>query len=676
MGGLFRSLFKPKSPVPASGPEADPLYAQAISAFESKDLAAAIAHLDGFLALRPDHAEAYYKRANALKDLGQFEAALRSYDSAVDRNPDHAYAWCNRGVVQQALGLFEAALASYDRALVLDPGDAVAHSNRGLLLQRASRWEMARDSFDRALAINPGMVQIWFHRGNVLLQTRQFEAALASYDRAVVLKPDHSEAHYNRGVLLEKLHQHSAALESYDRAIAIQPLFYQAHFNRAGLLKERGDREGALAAYERVIAAKSDYAEGHVNRGVVLQELGRHDEALAACDRAIAIRPEYAEAFFNRGNVLKIEERFDAALDSYDRAIAIKPAYAEAHCDRAGVLLELGRVGEAVASYERATTIQPEFSEANYNRSLALLLQGDYSEGWPLYEWRWKNAARLLGEARAIAAPLWLGNESIAGKTILLYNEQGFGDTLQFCRFAKSVADLGATVILEVQAPLVSLLSSLDGPFRVVSEGSSPSGFDYHCPLLSLPAALKITIDTIPAPPRYVHSDPGKVALWRTRLGDRHRPRIGLAWSGNPLQGHDRNRSARLADWIGYLPRDFEYCCLQKEIRAADREVLAQNPWISTFEAEWSDFSDTAALCECVDLVLSVCTSAAHLSAALGRPTWVVLAFNADWRWLVGREDSPWYPTARLYRQPVRGAWGEVLARVAHDLRERFHESR
>jgi len=277
---------------------------------------------------------------------------------------------------------------------------------------------------------------------------------------------------------------------------------------------------------------------------------------------------------------------------------------------------------------------------------------------------------------RNFTQPLWLGKESIAGKRLLIYSEQGLGDALQFSRFATAVAGLGASVILEVQAPLASLLESLEGVSRVIVDGSPRPECDYRCPLLSLPLALKTRIDTIPAATRYLRSDAAKVARWRTRLGDRSRPRIGLTWSGNPKQGNDRNRSILLADWVDHLPREFEYVCLQKDIRPADQEILAANPWISRLDGDLHTFSDTAALCECLDLVISVCTSVAHLSGALGRPTWVLLPFNPDWRWLLDRDDSPWYPTAKLYRQQAIGDWDGVFTRVAADLRKAFPASR
>lgn len=673
MASMFRNLFRPRAPLAAAPAPVDELYAEATRAYQAKDFSRAIPLYERVIALQPDHAEAYYKRGNALKDLGQLAAALASYDAAVERKPAFPYAWCNRGVVQQGLAQYDAALASFDQAITLDPADALAHCNRGSLLQRMSRWEAALASYDRALELTPQLFETWFQRGNVLRELRQLQAALASYREAVRLKPDYAEAHYNCGVLLERTQQPHAALASYDRAIEVYPQFHQAHYNRAGVLKGIGQLQAALDGYDRAIAVKADYAAAYANRGVVLQGLKRWQEALDSYNRAIALQPDNAECHFNRGTLFTAQMQWDAALASYDRAVALQPDNAQAHCERAGVLQQVGRLDAALASFNRAVTIQPDFAEAQYNRSLALLSGGDYENGWLNYEWRWQNAARLgMGGQRAFGRPLWLGKETIAGKTLLLYSEQGLGDAVQFCRFAKSVADLGATVILEVQAQLASLLESLAGVSRVVIEGSPLPEFDYRCPLLSLPLALKNTLDTIPGAAGYLRADSAKVAAWHARLADRSRPRIGLTWSGNPKQGNDHNRSIRLAEWIDHLPREFEYVCLQKEVRAADEEILAANPWISRVDAELHDFSDTAALCECLDLVISVCTSVAHVSGALDRPTWVLLPFNADWRWLVGRTDSPWYRSARLYRQQSIGDWGGVITRVAADLRASF----
>jgi tetratricopeptide (TPR) repeat protein len=673
VASIFRNFFQPKVPSGAGLPNLEELYAEATSAYQSKDYTRAIPLYERVIALRPDHAEAYYKRANALKDLGHLEAALASYDAAIKHKPDFQYAWCNRGAVQQALGLVDAALASFEQASTLDPNDPIAHSNRASLLAGMSRWTEALTAYDRVLALNPRLFQAWLQRGNVLRALGQLDEALGSFRQALQLKPDYAEAHYNCGVLLERNQQLNAALASYDQAIAIEPRFPQAHYNRAGVLKALNQMNAALAAYDNALAAKPDYAEAHANRGVVLQGLKRWEEALASYNQALTLRPDLKDCLLNRSTVLQESGQWDAAVADCDRVIAQDPQCAEGYFERARIRVQIGKVDVALADYDRAVTLKPDFAEAQYNRALALLLSGDYENGWLNYEWRWPNADKLfLDGKRAFDRPLWLGKEPIAGKRLLIYSEQGLGDAIQFCRFAKPVAELGATVFLEVQAPLAPVVETLEGVSKVIVEDSPLPEHDYRCPIMSLPLALKTTLDTIPGAAGYLRSNPAKVDAWRAKLGNRGRPRIGLVWSGNARQANDRNRSVRLSRWVEHLPREFDYVCLQKDIRPADQETLAANPWISRCDTELLDFSDTAALCECLDLVITVCTSIAHLGGALGRPTWVMLPFDADWRWLLGRTDSPWYESVKLYRQQIIGDWPGVFTRIGADLRQQF----
>jgi tetratricopeptide (TPR) repeat protein len=661
---VIKRLFKTQKEPDAA--HVEKLSIEATSAARANDFKGAVGIYDEILALKPNWAQAHYQRANALKNLSQFAAARSGYEAAIKLEAGFAHAWCNLGTVLQNLALHDLALESYDQAILLDPSDALAHSNRGSLLQALGDWSRALESFDEALGLNPHMPYVWFHRGNVLKELGRFDAALTSYSEAIKLKPDYAEAHYNCGVLRERGGQLGAALTSYEHAIAIFPTFHEAHYNRAGILRACEKRDVALEAYGHAILSNANYPEAYLNRGVLLQELGKHDAALKDYETAISLRPGYAEAYLNRGVLLGDNCRFVAALECFEHAIALKPDYPEAYCDRGRILTQLARLDEAISSYNRAIAIRPDFAEAQYNMGLTLLLAGDYERGWLQYEWRWKNRRRLsLEDTQNFQRPLWLGDESIVGKKVLLHWEQGFGDTLQFCRFATAVHNLGATVILEVQQPLVSLLVTLDGVSQLTVRGDSLPEYDYHCPLMSLPLALKVSIDSIPKKMKYLTADANRVAKWRERLGPANRPRVGITWSGNSRQGHDRDRSIKLAEWIEYLPSGFQYFSLQKDINQADLNTLTANPMIERIE---EDFSETAALCECVDLVISVCTSIAHLSGALGRPTWVLLAFAPDWRWLLNRGDSPWYPTAKLYRQTRMGDWSDVLKRVRADL--------
>ena len=433
------------------------------------------------------------------------------------------------------------------------------------------------------------------------------------------------------------------------------------------------DFSRAIGLYDRAIALDPSRAEAYYKRGNALKDIGRPDDAIASYDQAIARKPDYAHAYCNRGVVQQGLGLTEAAFSSYDTAIALDATDAIAHCNRALLLQECFRWEEAILSYDRAIAIDPRFSDAHYNRSLTCLLLGDFAGGWRGFEWRWENALPLsIGAPRHFRQPLWLGAESVAGRNLLLYSEQGLGDTLQFCRYAALCRALGATVILEVQPPLLDLLAGLEGVSRLLAAGSPLPPFDYQCPLMSLPLAFKTTVDTVPAAPRYLHADPDRVARWRARLGERKRPRVGLAWSGNPRNTVDRRRSIPLAEWAARLPPEFEYHCLQREVRDEDRETLDSSPTIFSYDDEWLDFANTAALCECMDVVLSVDTSIAHLAGALGSRTWVLLPQPPDWRWMLERPDSPWYPTMTLYRQQSAGEWDDVFLRVAADLRREF----
>ena len=542
-----------------------------------------------------------------------------------------------------------------------------------MLLQDLRRWDEALASYTRATDCNPGMFNAWFSRGAVHKELRQYEAAMESYDRAIAINPAFAPSHFNRGVLLQQRAQLSAALHAYDQSIALDPALYQAFFKRGSVLQELKEYSKALQSYDRAIAIHNAYPEAWLNRGVVLQELKEPHDALASYDQAVALSADYAEAWFNRGMLQKELGQLDAAIGSFDQAIRVRSDFAEAWFGRGATLAQARQVDAALASYDRAIAQKPELAEAHYNRALAQLLAGDYAAGWQGYEWRWKNAAKLLmGEPRAFREPLWLGRDRLDGKRILVYAEQGLGDTLQFCRYIRLLTERGAEVIFEVQAPLVALLSSLSGVSRIIAAGAALPPFDYQCPLMSLPLAFKTTVQSIEATAPYLVNDARKISAWQARLGEKKRPRIGLVWSGNALQGNDRNRSIPIAEVIAALPQEFDYICLQKEIRATDRSALAECPWIKTYEADLGDFSDTAALAATTDLIISVCTSAVHLAGALGLRTWAMLSFDADWRWLLERGDTPWYPTMSLYRQARPGDWGGVFQRVATDLRREF----
>jgi len=441
----------------------------------------------------------------------------------------------------------------------------------------------------------------------------------------------------------------------------------QAKFQQAWALHQKGQLAHAQSLYEEILKMQPEHYDALHLLGVIAGQTKNYQRAITLIDTAIRIQPNNAAFYANRGNVLQELKQLEAAVASYDKAIALKPNYAEAYANRGNALQELKQLEAAVASYDKAIALKPDLAEAYWSKSLALLLGGDFVDGWKLLEWRWSSEELKLTK-RNFPQPRWLGKESLAGKSVLLHSEQGLGDTIQFCRYTKLVSDSGARVILEVPKSLFGLLNTLSDVSDLVVRGSPLPAFDYHCPLLSLPFAFNTNLNSIPRATKYLSTDSIKLTHWTSKLGEKRKPRIGLAWSGRPEHKNDHNRSIVLAALIQHLPADYQYVSLQKEVRDIDKPVLESSTDILHFGNELDDFADTAALCELVDVVITVDTSVAHLGGALGKPTWVLLPFSPDWRWLLDRNDSPWYPSVKLYRQPNVGDWSSVFDKVKADI--------
>lgn len=547
-----------------------------------------------------------------------------------------------------------------------------AYLQQGLAFHNAGQLDQARSIYQEILKVDDKNFDALQLSGNLAFQTQNFDIALKLLTDALAVDNTNASVYNNRGNVLKALMRLEEALESYDKAIERRHDYALAHSNRGNVLKELNRLEEALACYEQAIEFMPDYAEAYSNCGVALKELNRLEESLASFEKAIDVNPGYAQAFSNRGNALLGLNRLNEALSNYDKAIELKPDYAQAHSNRGLVLQSLNRIEEALLSFEKAIHLKPDYAEAYFNKTLALLLMGDLLDGFEGYEWRWKSESikKNAGE-RLFKQPLWLGNESIANKTILLWSEQGLGDSIQFCRYAKLVKSLGARVLLEVPCNLIALLDSLEGVDIFIEQGASLPEFDYQCPLMSLPFAFKTEPNSIPNLSPYLKSNAEKRELWGQRLGEKSKPRIGVVWSGSARHKNDLNRSLKLTQLLDYLPTSFEYVSLQKEVREEDKTTLT-NSTIKNYGEQIIDFTDTAALCDLMDLVISVDTSVAHLAGALGKKTWILLPFSPDWRWLLDRDDSPWYESITLYRQGQDREYETVLRRVENDLLKCF----
>ncbi len=622
-----------------------------------------------------DHREALHLAGLLALQAGRPEEGVALIRRGLRLHGDDAAALSHLGSGLRALRRLEEALASHDRAIALRPDFAQAYSNRGLVLADLGRPDDALASYDRAIALRPELAEAHANRGVVLAGLRRDDDALASFDRAIALRPDHAESHGNRARLLACMGRLDDAVEGYDRAIALRGDYAEAYRHRATILAELGRSAAALASCDRAIALRPDDAEAHCLRGNVLAELQRPEAALASYDRAIALQPEHADAYCNRGVVLARLQRPTDALASHDRAIALNPQHAEAYCNRGVVLTGLQRHAEALENYDRVIALRPDDAEAYWNRSHCLLALGQFDAGWRLFEWR-KRLGRSSGHG-AFPQPVWLGQDGLAGKTLFIHWEQGFGDTLQFCRYAALATARGARVVVSVQDPLRRVIATLGPDIEVIGGCAAPGEFDWHCPMMSLPLAFGTTLETIPRVTPYLAADAAAVAAWRGRVAGLCGLRVGVCWAGNARPDQpaahaiDRRRSiglARLAPLAEVA--GVHLVSLQKGDAAGEaagaQAGLALHDWTDAL----LDFADTAALIEALDLVITVDTAVAHLAGALGKRVWVLNRFDACWRWLLGRDDSPWYPTARLFRQPSPGDWDGVIAAVAVALRE------
>jgi tetratricopeptide (TPR) repeat protein len=639
---------------------------------ELRRLEDALAGYDRAIALKPDFAEAHTNRGAILFELNRLEEAVESHDRAIALKPDFAEAYFNRGNALYTLKRLEEAVASFDAAIARKPDFAAAHSNRGIALYDLGHLDEALAGYEKAITLKPDYAEAHSNRGIVLFDLERFDEALASYDRAIAARPGYAEAYANRGNAFKDLERFDEALASYDRAIAFKPDYAVAHNNRAMVLQDRKRLVEALASYDNAIAAKPDYAEAYNNRGVVLYGLGRLGEALTSYAKATALKPEYAEAQSNQGNVLCDLGRVQEAIACYDLAIVEKPDYAAAHSNRANALKELRRFDEALASYDKAIALDPDYADARVNRSLCVLLLGRLQEAWPEYEWRKENGDWRTGRpCPAVPYRAWRSDKEIAGKTVLVGAEQGLGDGLQFCRYLKVLEQKGARVVLVVQGKLCSILRTLSPTLEVVALGGTAPVADYHCALLSLPMAFGTTLENIPAEVPYLRAEPERVERWRQRLGGEGF-RIGIAWQGRPGRvDTGRSFALRELEEIGRLP-GVRLISLQKNFGSEQLARLPAGMKVETlgegYDIGPDAFLDTAAVMESLDLVITSDTAIAHLAGALGRPVWVALKWVPDWRWLLGRADSPWYPTMRLFRQPSRGDWTGAFRAMRDEL--------
>jgi hypothetical protein len=437
----------------------------------------------------------------------------------------------------------------------------------------------------------------------------------------------------------------------------------------AQALHGTGQADAALAALDQLLAQQPRDAGAHESRGNLLMELGRPAEALASFEAALEHGGTSPEALANLAAALLRLGRAQDALVRAEGALALQPVHRQALHAKGNALLNLLRVREAADFSREACRAVPDDADLQWNLAVADLLLGDFDSGWAAHEARWRATGFVHGVAPAVlAGSRWTGREPLADTTVLLYAEQGLGDTIQFLRYVPRVAAQAGRVLLQVQPALAPLLRSLPANVRLLAPGEPLPPFDRQCPLLSLPHVFGTRLETVPAEVPYLHADPSEAGAWRERLPGGAQPRVGIAWSGNPRHANDHNRSIALQEFAALAAPGVQFVSLQPQVRESDRAAFRHWPGLHDAGPLLRDFGATAGLLDALDLVITVDTSVAHLAGALGRPAWILLPHAPDWRWMLERSDSPWYPSARLYRQPAPGDWASVLARVRRDL--------
>lgn len=466
-------------------------------------------------------------------------------------------------------------------------------------------------------------------------------------------------------------HEPNAALALYNQVLAVVPEHVDALVGCGRALTELKQYEFALAHFDYAITLQPDAAVIYHYRALAYHDAKRFEEAILDHQQALALSPHNISTYLNLANTLSEQDRFEEALAFYSGVIEMSPHHATAYNNRGNLFLDRGMIAEALSDYARAAALEPAQTRFRWNQALMHILLGDYAQGWQLYEAGFGIAGFARGLRKSSQKPEWLGQGDISQKRVLVYAEQGLGDTIQFCRYAPMLAALGAQVILEVQPALVDLLRTLKVPdglaaLQVVAQGSGVEDYDVHTPLLSLPMIFGTTVHTIPQEIPYLTADPQRHAAFN--FMPTVRPRIGVVWSGSAGHSNDHRRSLSLSQWLPLRALPFEFHCLQKEIRPADEALLAAWPEMHLHQHQLNDFADTAALVDAMDMVISVDTSVAHLAGALGKPLWLLLPFVPDYRWMLERADTPWYPQARLFRQPEVGDWSSVMQALGEQL--------
>jgi tetratricopeptide (TPR) repeat protein len=646
--------------------------------FQEGRFAEAVQCFEQALGRQPGNRDLIANLVLALQNLGvlhqqQNDYALASqyFRKALENDPINAETLFMLAHARQLQGDEAAAISLYIASLTSDPSQVKTMSNLGLLLSQQGKSPDAIKWMMRATLCAPQDATLFNNLANLLQASGQNASAIAAFKTAIAADPNLAQSYFGLGVALQAANQIDEAASAYQTALQLDPGLVEAHCNLGRILQAEDSLEEALIHYRRATATQPEFHIARVNAADVLEHLGRFDEAIAECDAVLSVNARDTDALLNKALILIAVGKFGEAIACYDRVLQIDPADERAYAYKANALLNACKLDEAIQCCDALLAFKPEHAEAHFVKASALLCGGNYANGWREYEYRWQ-----LGTMPVVLTgntPVWTGEEDLSNKSILVIAEQGLGDSLEFVRYTSLLAAHNATVHVLAPKPLVSLIASCKGVTAVHTSREQVGHVDYQIAMMSLPLACKTILATVPATCPYLFPQESLVATWATRLASSTGLRIGLVWSGH---AHKNQRGVhrafkmrsctldQLTPLLDLAGVDFYSLQLGEEASAQ----IQGNPRIIDLTSHITDFADTAALMMHLDLIISVDTSVAHLAGALGKPIWLLNRHNTCWRWLLEREDSPWYPSARIFRQPRPGDWASVISEVKNAL--------
>lgn len=611
------------------------------------------------------------KHAFQLHQTGQLNEAEQAYRSILEAKSDNPLALYLLGILADQTGRSDMAITLIERSLAIRPDNAPALASLGELFRRRGQAGDAVEMLRRAVALAPDQAGTHVNLGRALLDLDRFDEAEASLRQAMVLQPHGHEAYFHLGLALIDAGRFSDAELCLSYVIALKPDLVEAYSNLGAAQIALKYLDQAEISLRQATVLSPDLVEAHSNLGCVLNDLGRFEEAEISLRRAAELDGKRPDIHSNLGCVLNFRERFEEGEASLRRAIEMKPDFAEAHGNLGWSLINQKRFEEAEASLRLTIKLDPGLAEAHSNLGHFLLQQGRFAEGWREFDFREKRPTTNIGlRGFEVTGPVWQG-ERLDGRTLFVCVEQGFGDMIQFLRYLPRAAAMGGKVMLDLPTPLVPLAAHLQGLVELIPFGTSPAEYDFHCQLLDLPGIFATDLDTIPNEVPYLQPPPDRLERWHKELPETGRLRIGVVWAGNPMHSNDKNRSIPLEQFERLFERnDLFFVSLQKIVAEEDLARLQRHPLIRHIGPQLEDYAETAAALTRLDLIIAVDTSVAHLAGALGKRVWVLLPYLPDWRWMLDREDSPWYPTLRLFRQEHPKDWDSVLDRVSTAISE------